>query len=234
MPHRIAQRSIADWLSALAEQNILPPGRAAALLAQNETPGAAAEQYRLPLFAAYGPSSALAPLESEIPEEQRQAGSFFIRCTPLAPGLSRQRIMDTDWETAAAFISALPGGPERYSIRAYDYWKPQYSGTVVANGAGRLCLEIIRGDISDIHCAPGNRIRSLRLDQPGGDIHFQSETGISRRERAVLLGALRYFSPSLDRDDLGALSVYAEFAFRPGKGYRFRPDVSTDPFWTSL
>ncbi len=192
-----------------------------------------AEAFGLPQLAIWGPSDDFDELRQSIPEEARAREQFVIRCQNKQTGRV-ERSIGISWQQVEDFVQALPGGKEQYSLRVQEYLKPDLAGTIIANGKGKIVIEIVRGDAYNIDAGKG----IVMTYHPDTEATIPWPKELTIEERQAVLSGLEYVT-SVTREDAEHLKIYAEFNWRshhsetePDRHWFF--DVSDDDFWTNI
>ncbi|MFA6520155.1 MAG: hypothetical protein WCT44_00955 [Candidatus Paceibacterota bacterium] len=233
---QMKKAGIRDYLLSMKEAGIISPRKTDQLMADNESKQERLRNYRLPTFTTWGPTESLTETTKLIPESQKTPGHrFLVRCAPknLQSNLKIERTMNITWPEIGVFVRQLPGGEENYTVEIREHWNADYGGAIIANGAGKIIAEIAEGNLAELENKDSRDIKNAQIDLGVGDIHFKYSENTSLPEKEIMIGALKYFTPTVTREGLEKLKIYTEFAYSKEHGYKFF-EASNEDFWTNI
>jgi hypothetical protein len=157
---------------------------------------------------------------------------FAIRAIPRQPGLMPGRALDITREECFAYINHLSHTGGRYQIYLWEYFIPEFSGTIIVTTRG-LYAEMVRGShlLLTQQSVESSALITASLAFPQYHMIYSTD---DIGARTVLWHAIS----SLIRKTCGTISPlslpvflkgYFEFSFHTAKGYRFF-DYNTHPF----
>lgn len=232
----IKKNGIRDYLLSMEKAGVISPREASKFMIDNESKQERLHDYRLPIFATWGPTASLNETANLIPESQKSPENrFLVRCAPrnLQSNFKIERTMNITWPEVSLFIKELPGGEENYTVEIREFWDADYGGAIIADGKGKIITEIASGNLSDFEEKSSKDIKNAQIDLGVGDIHFQYSENVLPPEKEIMLGALKYFIPQMVRQNLEELKIYTEYAYSKEHGYRFFEATDSD-FWTKI
>ncbi|MBU1038819.1 hypothetical protein KKC17_01080 [Patescibacteria group bacterium] len=231
-----------DWLLAQQKDSLIDPKQTEKLLKENEEKQDRLKKYRLPTYATTGTHSSLEEAISYIPENKWGVEKFLVRCVPKNNGgLKIQRCRNISLEEVINFVNNLPEGKNNYFVEIREHWEPNYSGTIISDGDGSTVIEQVKGSHANLEnqsiatptINPETGIKKLEINNNRFDLHFVSQGEPNLEEKNIMLEALRYFTPEINRKKLEKLKVYTEYCFSNKYGYRFI-DIADNDYWTNL
>lgn len=230
---------IRDWLQEAHKAGSVSEYQLNQIMQENEYKQERLKAFGLPTFASYGPKNSLAEVVELVPKDKIDSTTerFLVRCAPkdLSSDLKIERTKNITWAEVEKFIEQLPGSSEHYTVEVREDWNSDYGGTIIGDGAGSIVSEIVKGNLLNIEKKGLGEIKKGQLNL--GDIHFHYQGDPTDDEKQIMIGALKYFVPDLDREKLQRLKLYTEYAYSIDHGYRFF-EVTTEEnqaqFWTKL
>jgi len=215
---------ILQWVSAHPGMS---PWERERVIDDNELAVGNARGMDLPMDKNFGSFDDLFAMSAAIPEEYKNGSLFIIRCPHRAEKIIQRKLF-VPWDEVVKFIGDLPGGYERYKLGIREVSVPVWSGTIISSKSGdSVLIELWKG--KHLEMDDGNASTSFRgifNDEPSWPRRFVWSDGCTDDMKQMMLGALRYFAPSLRPDK----SFYSDFSITEN-GYRFH-GVSFDPYWT--
>lgn len=235
---------IIDWQKAVLKTGAVREDEIGELIEENEAKQERLKNFALPTVTAWGPRASFEELTQLIPEDKRTSATekFLIRCSPKDQRgqLKLKRQFGLNWSETVAFADDLVGGKENYNIEIRHDPVPEYSGTIIADGEGRLVLEWAKGRHADMEKKGLGEIKKAEFNNNAnpGQIHLEYEGEATTEEKNIALGALKYFTPEIKREALENLNIYAEWSYSKENGYWFFEATSEKDkdkkFWTNL
>ncbi len=232
-----------DWFLAQQKDGSINVKETEKLLKENEEKQERLRAYQLPTFATTGTCSSLEEATSLIPENKWGVEKFLIRCLPKNndDNLNIQRARNINLDEVTDFINNLPNGRDKYSVEIREHWEPDYAGTIISDGNGSTVIEQVKGthanienqSVADSAHNIKDGIKKIAINANSFDLHFTSQEQPTPEEKDIMIGALKYFTPEISRENLEKLKIYTEYCFSKKHGYRFI-DIANSNYWTTL
>jgi len=232
---------IRDWENMAYDSGLVSEQKLKELIIENEQKQKRLRAFNLPTFATYGPTNSFTETAELIPQEKKTSASerFLVRCAPknLMSNTKIERTLNITWSEVEKFVEQLPEGKDNYTVEIREHWNADYGGAIVGDGNGHVILELVKGNLTNIDKKGLGEIKKGELNIERADIHFKYDGQPTDAEKQVMIGALKYFIPDLDREKLEQLNLYAEYAYSKDHGYRFfeaTTEKAAAKFWTEL
>ncbi len=149
---------------------------------------------------------------------------FAIRAIPLQSGFAPSRALGITQEECFEYIGHLSQEGGTYRIYIWDYFIPEFSGTIIVTVQG-LYAEMVRGKHILLTQQPLglSNIITANLIFPNYRMVYSTD---DTNARAILWQAIKYLIVETS-EEISPLSLptflkgYFEFTFHPVQGYRF-------------
>ncbi len=231
---KFKEDSMYSWWEAQHKAGMTDSHQVDQLRKANEGKLERLQEYKLPVFQTTGTCASLDEALAKIPEDKWDSEKFLVRCssknTNTNPKIERSKNISLD--QVVDFVKRLTGGEKNYNVEIREFWNADYGGTVIADGEGKIVIETAEGNLSDLESKEVGEIKKAEYNYTQGP-SFKYVGAPSTREKDIMLGALKYFTPELDRKALDKLKVYSEYAYSEKRGYRFF-EASDQEYWTQL
>lgn len=182
----------------------------------------------LPIGISYGPFDSFEEIDKSVPIEQRDKTVYFLRCVPkdYKPGKDSkiERFYNVNYNQAKNYFKQISIDSKEYTAELFEIWEPDYSGGLIINN-GRVMIDLEKGD-RFYSKENEDENKGANLDLTGHEtsktgIHFEYNNNPTNEEKEIMLEALKYINPYLDRELFERLKIYAEYFYSHKEGFKF-------------
>ena len=220
---------ITQWAKKANELGITIGNSADEILEQSQNKKERIEKSGLPTGTIYGPYDSFEEIEKVVSLEKRKDTRYFVRCVPKNykknSNLEIKRINNVNYDQAKELYGKILEDKENYTVTLLEIWEPEYSGGVVIN-QGRVMIDLEKGDKFYSKEDSPEEIKGASLDVSGQEtretnIHFDYSNDPTKKEKEIMMEAIKYFNPELNRDIFEQLKIYTDFYYSSKYGFKF-------------